>query len=172
VTGWGLKTGGDLRAVSIALRHAGDGREIRKQFSRELRNAAAPLVPAVRRSVMAIPVKGVPKSASYPEGPGLRARIARATRLQLRLTGRIAGVRIFVDPRRMPMGQKALQNELEGLKRWRHPVFGDSGVWVQQEPHPYFFPALRTLGPKATIATQLMIRKITQEITLGKGRQV
>lgn len=153
-----LRHGRDLARISRELRRMND-RELKRRFRRELRAAAAPMVPAVRASIAAIPVKGTSGST------GLRKRLQRATRLAVRTTGRSAMVRILVDPKRLPSGQKALAEEMEGTKRWRHPVFGDRGVWVTQQSHPYFFRVVRPLGLRSRVAVNRVLDGITRDIT-------
>lgn len=155
-----ITSGTDLRTVSAKLRRAGDGR-LKKKFRTELRACVAPMVPAVRASIAAIPVKG-------PDSSGLRTRMQRATRLSVKTTGRSAGVAILVDPKRMPDGQKALPQYMEGAEghtRWRHPVFGDPDAWVTQEPHAYFFPIVRRLGVTSRIAVDKVIADINRQLS-------
>jgi hypothetical protein len=153
-------TGTDLRIVSAKLRKAGATKAVRRSFSRNLRATAAPMVPAVRASIAAIPVKG-------PKSTGLRKRLQKATRLKVRTTGRSASVAILVDPKKMPDGQKALPQYMEGAEghtRWRHPVYGHD-VWVTQPPSPYFFKTVRPLGVASRIAAAKVVLDITREIT-------
>lgn len=159
MTTWGLYHGKDLRRISLELRRM-DDREVLKRFRRELRATAAPLVPAVRASIAAIPVKG-------PKSTGLRKRLQKATQLQMKTVGRQAGIRILVNPAKMPSGQKALPQYMEGAEghtRWRHPVYGHD-VWVTQEPHPYFFKVVRKLGPASRVAVNRVVNGITRDIT-------
>lgn len=151
-------TGTDLRTVSRKLRQVGDA-EIKKQFRTELRAAAKPIVPAVRASIAAIPVKGTSGST------GLRRRLSRAVTLAVRTTGRNAQVSILMSTGRMPDGQKSLPAMMEGTKPWRHPVFGNSDNWVAQESHPYFFPVMRQMGAAGRLAVNRVVNKITREIT-------
>lgn len=156
---WSVQGGTELRRISKELRTMGDGKEIKKRFSRDLRAAAAPLVPAVRSAIAAIP-------ATSGDHTGLRTEMARATGLTVRTTGRQASVSIQVDGRKMPSGRKALQAYMEGLKRpWRHPVFGNRDVWVTQQPHPYFFRTVRPLGVASRIVVNRTISKITRDIS-------
>ena len=160
MTGWGLAHGKDLARISRELRHM-DEREVLRRFRRELRATAAPMVPAVRASIAAIPVKGTGGST------GLRRRLQRAARLIVRTSGRSAMVRVLVDPKRMPDGQKALPQYMEGAgghTRWRHPVFGRD-PWVQQPSHAYFFPVVRRLGPASRVAASRAVRSVTKDIT-------
>lgn len=153
-----VRGGEDLRRISRQLRHVGNGREIRRRFVRELRAAARPLVPAVRASIAAIPARS-------GRHTGLRRRLQAATRLRIRTAGRDASVAVLVDPDRMPSGEKALPKLMEGLRRWRHPVFGDRETWVTQQPHPYFFRVVRPLGLKSRRAVNQVIDSITRDIT-------
>lgn len=153
-------TGTDLRVVSAKLRKAGADKAVRRSFSRNLRATAAPMVPAVRASIAAIPVKG-------PKSTGLRGRLQKATRIKVRTVGKSASVQILVDPAKMPDGQKALPQYMEGTEghtRWRHPVYGHD-VWVTQPSHPYFFRVVRKLGLASRLAVAKVVRDVTREIT-------
>lgn len=154
-----LRGGEDLRKISRELRAAGNGRTVRKQLSKELRAAALPMVPAVRASIRAIPATGGQSS-------GLRTRLARATRLRVNTVGRNAGVAVLVDGKKMPAGEKALPAYLEGTKRpWRHPVFGDTDVWVTQKSHPYFYRIVAPMGWRSRSAVNRVLDNITRKIT-------
>lgn len=152
-----LAHGKDLARISRELRRM-DDRELKKRFRQELRAAAAPLVPAVRASIAAIPVKGTSGST------GLRQRLQKATRLQVRTAGRNAMVRIRVDGARMPSGERSLPEMMEGTKRWRHPTYGHE-PWKTQDPHPYFFKVVRPLGTTSRVAVNRVVDSITRDIT-------
>src|SRR5215216_416477 len=134
---------GDLKAVNKALKQLEDGKEIRKQLSRELREIARPLVPRVRQAWLSAPAGGA-KSRKRQAQPDLRTLLAKATRTEVRLTGKSAGVSVRTDGRKRPDHMKALPGYAEGIRRrpWRHPVFGDRQVWVQQPPFPRFYQAV------------------------------
>ena len=71
--------------------------------------------------------------------------MAKAAQLEVK-TARHPAVSVFVNPRKMPDGQKSLPEYVEASKghtRWRHPVFGNRDVWVQQPPNKYFTPSVR-----------------------------
>jgi len=153
-----LHTGADLRQVSKELRRMND-KEITKRFRKELRAAAAPFVPAVRAAIDDIPVKGTSGST------GLRKRLKKDTKLPVRTVGKNASVSIGLPGAGMPSGQRALPAAMEGTKKWRHPVFGDTDVWVQQEPHPYFYRTVRPMGVAAKAAVNRVVNQITRDIT-------
>lgn len=129
----------DLVQVARALRGLQDGRELRKRLRRDIAAAAKPMVPAIRSKVRALPSRG---ESSGRGRPGLRASIAKATRLQVQMSGRYAGVTVRVDPRKMPPGMHSLPGYLEGaapFQPWRHPVYGNRDAFVTQHPRPYFY---------------------------------
>lgn len=135
-------SGVQLRTVARRLRDM-DDRKAGALFRRELRAAAAPLVPAVRASIGKIPSK-----SGGPRRGQLRRDMQRATKLYVRTSGPLTGVVIMVDGRKMPAGEKSLPAYEEGTKpHWRHPVFGK---WLpgqaDQPPHPYFYSTVRPLG--------------------------
>ena len=153
-----IRGGEDLRRISKELRRM-DDREVKRRFTRELRASAKPLVPKVRASILAIPSKSNGRT-------GLRKAMARATKLTVRTTGRDAGVSIRVDGRKMPPGKGALPAYMEGTKpRWRHPVFGNRGVYVEQRSHPYFYRIVRPYGRRARSAIDKVARGISRDIT-------
>ncbi|MFJ9114484.1 hypothetical protein ACIRJO_02930 [Streptomyces sp. NPDC102394] len=154
-----MRTSRDLQRIARELRRMDDA-ELKKRFGRELRAAARPMVPAVRQAIRQIPSKQ-PYSAS-----GLRGRMAKAVKLEVRTTGRQAGVRLRVDGRKMPDHEKSLQAYMEGVKRpWRHPVYGNREVWVKQDPSPYFYKTVEPLGMRARQGVNRAIDGITRDIT-------
>jgi hypothetical protein len=155
-----VHTGPELKRITLELRRMNQ-REILKRFRKDLRKAAAPLVPAVRQSIRQIPSK-----RGYT-AQGLRGQLSRATALEVKTSGRQAGVAIRVDGRKMPTHMKALPAYMEGTKRpWRHPVYGNRNAWVnQQPPHPYFYKVMRTAGPAARAVVDRTIRGIARDIT-------
>jgi hypothetical protein len=151
-----VRTSDDLRRVTRELRRM-DSREVTKRFRKELRAAATPLVPVVRASIQSIPSR---------TGDGsLRAAMSKAVRVEVRTTGRQAGIAIRVDGRKMPAHMKSLPSMVEGKKRWRHPVFGNRQVWVQQPSKPYFYKVVRPAGASSRRAVNRVLDGITQDIS-------
>ncbi|MEV7394349.1 hypothetical protein [Streptomyces sp. NPDC091215] len=153
----GLRDSGDLRRIGRELRRM-DDKELKKRFRKELRAAAAPLVPKVRASI-----RSIPSSRSY-RPDGLRGALSRATRLEVKTAGRQAGVAIRVDGRKMPAHMKSLPSMVEGKKRWRHPVFGNRDVWVDQAAEPYFYHVVRVAGPASRRAVGKVLDGISRDI--------
>lgn len=153
-----LRRSDDLQRISRELRRM-DSPEVKKRFRKELRAAAAPLVPRVRSAI-----RSIPSGRGYSPD-GLRGSLSKATRLEVKTTGRQAGIAIRVDGRKMPSHMKSLPSMVEGKKRWRHPVFGHREVWVNQTAHPYFYNALRVAGPASRRAVSRVLDGITRDIS-------
>jgi hypothetical protein len=69
-----------------------------------------------------------------------------------------------MNPKDMPPGELSLPLGMEGVKRWRHPVYGNREVWVTQAPHPYFQQAAAGFGPAAGLALRASLEDITRQI--------
>lgn len=68
------------------------------------------------------------------------SRIPAALQVRVRLTGPRMGVYVLANHSAAPHARP-----LEGIVRdpFRHPVFGDTDVWVAQRARPFLFPAAR-----------------------------
>jgi hypothetical protein len=157
---WELRHSRDLSRLSRELRRM-DNKEVTKRMRKELRKAAKPLVPIVRASI-----RNIPSGRAYGVG-GLRSNLSKATRLEVKTTGRKARVSIRVDGRKMPSHFKALPQYVEGAKpRWRHPIFGNRQVWAQQPAQPYFYKVVApAAGPRSRVAVNYVLDGITRDIT-------
>ena len=154
----GLRDSGDLRRISRELRRM-DDKELKKRFRKELRKAAAPLVPKIRQSI-----RSIPSSRGYSPD-GLRGALSKAVKLEVKTVGKQAGVAIRVDGRKMPAHMKSLPSMVEGKKRWRHPVFGHREVWVNQPSEPYFYHVVRVAGPASRRAVSKVLDGISKDIS-------
>lgn len=153
-----LRGGEDLRRISRELRAMND-KQLKKRFTKELRTVARPLVPLTRKAIRALP-----SSRSYTAA-GLRGRLSKAVKSEVRVSGKDAGVRIRVDGRKMPTEQGSLPAYMEGTKKpWRHPVYG-SDTWVAQPAHPFFYRTLRVAGPLTRRAVGRVVDGISKDIT-------
>ncbi|MGW0764652.1 hypothetical protein [Streptomyces sp. NPDC002676] len=152
-----VRTSSELKRLAKKLRQL-DEKELKKRLTKELRAAGKPLVPRVRSAARATPSK-------RPYRPdGLRGTLSKAVKLQVRTSGRDAGVTLRVDGRKMPAHMKALPKYMEGKKKpWRHRVYGRD-VWVTQEPHPFFYKSLQASGPLARAAVNRVVDGIKRDL--------
>lgn len=139
--------------------------EIRKRLARNLRQPAKEIQMAVRTAAIAIPSRG--ESARRGKMP-LGRRLARATSLQVKTSGDSAGVKLWLNPAKMPDGQKALPAYEEGeTGPWRHPTFGNTDYWFNQSPHPFFWPTVNPRLPAFYQAAEDAIDATADEIERG-----
>lgn len=143
----------ELRVVAAKLKAAGNG-QLRRELARDMRTAAAPMVAAMQRAVMATEAAGVRggggqarreftvSRARKPSelvkkraaaGRGLRATVGRTLKTKTRTGARSAGVEIRADTKLMPPSQRKLPFHMNTGK-WRHPVFDPTRKrpWVTQ----------------------------------------
>lgn len=147
-----IRDASDLKQLAKTIRQHSDAKALRKELTGGLREELRPVVQAVK--------------ANYAGGKHLRPALRKATRMEVRTAGKLTGVRVRVDGRRMPSGMGSLPAMHEGVERWRHPVFGNRDVWVSQAPRPSFYQTVQRFEPQVQrrmdeIATQI-IAKIEQ----------
>ena len=157
---------GDLKRLTRALRQVEGGKQLRRELSTGLRDILRPYVPELRAAYRAAPGR----SSTRHRAGTLRGLLAKSVRVEVRLTGKLAGARIRADGRRMPDGLRAIPRYWEGPSvhgwsgRWRHPVFGDRDVWVQQDSHPTFYPALRPTEHQARHKVDQVTNRIIHKL--------
>jgi len=161
----------DLKDLNRAFKNVADGKDLRKELRTGLRNVLKPLVPEVRAAYLASPSMGHGgMSHAQADRADLRALLAKATRVEVKLAGRAAGARIRLDGRRMPSGLRGIPKawEAEGGARWRHPTWGNRTRWVQQRSRPTFY---RIVAPKAEGAAR-QVEEIANRVVRKLERAV
>lgn len=154
------------------------------EMSKNIRAELKPVVVEIRAAVMAIPshssrqltgsgrrTKRAGRSdRAVAERPrGLRDATARGVQMKVNLSGKNIGVRLRVDPRHFPAGQKHLPQLLEGTRpRWRSPSWGHD-PWKTQPAHPYFFRTIQPHIPRIQAAITREVNKAVRE--LGGGAE-
>lgn len=116
----------NLRNISNALRAEEDGKALRKELTRNMREALKPGAVQAKSNIMSM------GSATPHGGPALKSSIARKIRPEVRISGRFPGAKIkaFKTPNVRGFANAAKRtNRASG---WRHPLFGNREVWVQQ----------------------------------------
>lgn len=163
-----LRTDGEaeFRALAQRLRRAASG-ELERKLRRNLREAGRPVVAHLRTAVMAVNVtssRGGTADPSYSRQ--LRQRVASAIRLSVAFQG----IRFAVQGSAVGDGKygltlpKYLDGELPMYKNWRHPVFGQEGVWEVQHGKPWFFVTIREHAADFEEACVAAINEIVMEI--------
>jgi hypothetical protein len=131
-----IRDTGDLKRLTRQLRDQADGKELVKELRTGLREVLNPIRDQVKGAYRSAPSG---RGRAGRRGGSLRGLLAKATRVEVRTTGKMAGARLRVDGRKMPSRAKAIPAYWEGYKRpWRHPVYGNREAWVTQPAHPIF----------------------------------
>jgi hypothetical protein len=120
----------DLRVVAKQLRTAGDPKAVRKQLLTGLRNGTKPALKAVQAGAASLP-------SHHGGTPVLRPLLVAAAGIQVRTTGKDAGVAVRI--RRAKLGDKAALGKVTNEGSWRHLVFGHRTVWVTQTSRKGWF---------------------------------
>jgi hypothetical protein len=158
----------DLRDLNKAFKGVADGKELRAELRTGLRDILKPIVPEVRAAYRASPSMGHGgMSRAQMARPDLRALLAKATRVEVKLTGRQAGARIRVDGRKMPSGLRGLPKawEAEGGARWRHPAWGRRrDPWIQQRPRPLFYRIVEPHAEPAARAVEEVAGRVLKKL--------
>lgn len=93
-----------------------------------------PIIANVRREAMALPARG-------PKHTGLRGRLAAGVLAQANGQHvRVVATAINPDESALPRGMD------NGMKGWRHPVYGNRDVWVQQRGGSWFREPIASEG--------------------------
>lgn len=150
-----ITDGGDLRRLSRDLRKLSDGKELNRAFVKEVREEAKKVQKEVRAGYRSAPAW----SGEYHRpGGSLRSMLAKATTLKVRISRRPI-VAIAVRGDKMPEGMRAIPKEYEGVKRWRHPVFGNRSAWVGQSGRPVF----TRIVPKSKRKVEKAVGKVAEK---------
>lgn len=123
----------NLRNISNALKAEEDGKALRKELTKNMREALKPGATRAKSSIMSM------ASTTPHAGPALKGAIARKIRPEVRITGKFPGAKIKAfktkNLRNFPNAPKRT-NRASG---WRHPVYGNREIWVQQNGKTKWF---------------------------------
>lgn len=128
-----VETHDGLAALVRAIRAEEDGKELRKELAKNMREALKPGAAQAKSSIMAM------SSAGLPTSPALRASIARKIRPEVKLGGRWSGARVKAFKTKNVRGFPNAPKRLNRASGWRHPVYGNREVWVQQRGKTHWF---------------------------------
>lgn len=146
-----------LQRLARRLREAGAG-GLQRRLVEGVVDEAQPALAAVRAAWLGVEVSS---EGSGGSSSGLRARTAAATDVEP--TGR--GVRFAVDGAQIdPAYGRSLAWYLNGVGRWRHPVFGNTNAWTTQRGETVFAPTLRAHEPLWLARLERVCDEVAREI--------
>lgn len=141
-----------------------NGKQLRKRFVKDVRAELRPVTTEVKGAYRSAPSQG---GRRRPAGRlPLRRAMARATRAQVRTTGRDVGIILRVDGRKMPQGMGGVPAMWEQRKRWRHPVF-DQDVWVTQDSRPTFDRIVPARAARVRRRVKGLADELARDMTRG-----
>jgi hypothetical protein len=156
---------GDLRKLSRDLRRHADGKQLRREFIRDVRAEVRPVAANIRSGYRSQPGYTGRRQRA---GGTLRALLAKAVTTSVRLSGRTAGVTLRVAGNRMPSGMGRLPKLYEGnVPNWRHPVFG-SDRWASQDTGaPIFANRVRAARGSVERRVVRLVERMARRIARG-----
>jgi len=123
--GLGVETHDGLAALVRAIRAEEDGKELRKELAKNMREALKPGAQQAKDSIMGM-------VSLHGATPALRTSIARKIRPEVKLGGRWSGARVKAFKTKNIRGFPNAPKRTNRASGWRHPVYGNRDVWVHQ----------------------------------------
>jgi gas vesicle protein len=124
----GVETHSGLAALVRAIRAEEDGKQLRKELARNMRDVLKPAAAEAKNAIMAMPSSGI-----MPTAPALRTAIAKKIRPEVKLGGRWSGARVKAFKTKNVRGFPNAPKRTNRAGGWRHPVWGDRERWVTQQ---------------------------------------
>ena len=123
-----------MDSLARALDREANGQQFARDLSTNIHEALQPLVTTVQGAVLGMSTGGLPHG-----GQPLRTAVAQQVESYVRLSGKSPGAGVRVRKYGMPRGFNNAPRRLNARKGWRHPVFGNTNVWVHQVGEPGWF---------------------------------
>ena len=154
-----VRTGGigvdtrDFRNVANALRRAAP--QTYKALRSDLREAGM---------IVAEEAKSIAGEFSEKIPPTVKVRVASTT------VSVVAGGKNAPTAGLFELGNTGSSKSAAASRRgqFRHPVFGNKEVWVDQDMHPFLTPAAERTAPRFTAKLVETLDEVTHTITFGE----
>lgn len=121
-----------LDALVRAIRAEQDGKQLRKELAKGMREALKPAAVQAKSGIMAM------SSAGQSTAPALRSSIARKIRPEVKLGGNWSGARVKAFKTRNVRGFANAPKRTNRARGWRHLTYGRE-PWVQQHGKEQWF---------------------------------
>lgn len=131
-----------FRRLSTHLREAGRG-DLQRQLTRGIRREGEGMLRRTQQRWLGVEVRSF---GAGGESSGLRVRVAAATRIQIVRSG----IRMVVAGNRVDRRYgRSITRGLDGLGRWRYPVYGRRDKpWMQNFGQEVFYTTGRSWEPR------------------------
>lgn len=121
-----------LDALVRAVRAEADGKQLRKELAKNMRDALKPAASQAKSGIMAM------ASTGHGSAPALRSAIAKKIRPEVKLGGNWSGARIKAFKTRNVRGFANAPKRTNRSRGWRHLTYGRE-PWVQQHGKTLWF---------------------------------
>ena len=121
----GVENVDGLAALVRAIRAEEDGKALRKELAKNMRDALRPGAVEAKSSIMAM-------VSLHGATPALRTSIARKIRPEVKLGGHWSGARVKAFKTKNIRGFPNAPKRTNRASGWRHPVYGNRDNWVVQ----------------------------------------
>jgi hypothetical protein len=161
-----IRTTGDLKRINRELRKVADGKQLGTDMTKASKKVLTPVAAEVKAHYLTQPAF---QGRRTREGKPLHLLLAKATKVEVRRTGRLAGARVRVDGRRMPSGMRSLPAYWEGSKpRWRWPVYGDRQHWATGHARPGFDRIVEPSAPRVRREIDQVLQQVKRKLEAGR----
>jgi hypothetical protein len=131
-----------MTALKKAMSEAADGKILKRELSKELRELLNPVVARQRAKVLALPSKG-------GHTQGMRQAIARQTKAATRWSGRNMGVQVIQRARAMPRNFQMAGRMFNRDEGWNPTSLGGETRHQQVRPTEWFDSETNDVRAKA-----------------------
>ncbi|MFI9005104.1 hypothetical protein [Streptomyces sp. NPDC053541] len=160
----GVETHEGLAALTRAIRAEADGKELRRDLARNMRESLKPAATLAKSGIMAM------SSATPGTSPALRSAIARKIRPEVKLGGRWSGARIKAFKTKNIRGFNNAPKRTNRPRGWRHLVYGRPDSWVTQHGKSHWFDhALEGVEPNAREAVERAMEDMARRLASRIG---
>jgi len=143
-----------------AMAEGANGKAMKRELSKRLRNLLNPLVMEQRRKVLALPSSGKSRVS-------MRQAIARQTRAATRWSGQNMGVSVIQRARGMPRGFNMAGRMFNRAEGWNPTTLGGETRHQQVRPAQWFDQP--THGKKAEAARQVHAALEATAVKIGQA---
>ncbi|MYV64436.1 hypothetical protein GT043_00325 [Streptomyces sp. SID2131] len=160
----GVESHEGLAALTRAIRAEADGKELRKDLAKGMREALKPAAAEAKGGIMAM------GSAGLSTAPALRSAIAKKIRPEVKLGGRWSGARIKAFKTKNIRGFPNAPKRTNRARGWRHLVYGRADSWVTQHGKTdWFDDAMGGVGPNAQEAVERAMEDMARRLASRIG---
>ena len=147
-------------ALVSALRKEEDGKELARDFVKMLTVAVSPAAEEAKTAILSMS-----SAHESTDGAKLRPAVASRVSVRIRLGGSSPGVFIRAGKSGMPRGFHNAPKRLNARK-WRHKVYGNPEVWVDQVGQPgWFDDTIARYRPAAIRAAERAMDRMAKRIS-------